>query len=126
MVTLQKPGGRRGEGFTLVEILFVIGIIGLLLAIAMPSWFRARQTAQAKSCQHNLKQLSGAKERWAMDNQKGADDTPAMSDLVVPGLYLKNTPACPNGGTYTIGRLSETPTCSIAGSAGDPNAHYIP
>ena len=117
---------RRTQGFTLVEILIVILIIGMLLSVAVPQFMRARQTGQAKACQHNMKQIFGSKERWAMDTHKGNDDTPTMSDLVVPGLYLKNTPMCPSGGTYTIGRMDQIPTCSIGGTPGAVDAHIMP
>lgn len=120
----ERSGRQRG--FTLVEILIVVLIMGLLLSIAMPQFIRARETGQAKACQHNLKQILGSKERWAMDTQKGNADTPVMSDLVVPGVYLKSTPVCPAGGTYTLGSLGDTPTCSVGGTPGDANAHLMP
>lgn len=122
-MSMGQPRRRGRAGFTLVEILFVVLIIGMLLSIAVPSWFRARGTARAKGCQNNLKQIIGAKERWAMDNRKDATDTPAMTDLATD--YLKVTPECPSGGAYTIGNLSETPTCSIGGTPGDTDAHAI-
>jgi prepilin-type N-terminal cleavage/methylation domain-containing protein len=116
-------GARRG--FTLVEILIVILIIGILLAIAMPAFVRARENTQARSCQNNLKQIQGAKERWAMDYNHGASDTPAMTDLAGAGRYIKAVPECQKSGTYTIGRLTDAPTCSIGGTAGDPIAHIL-
>jgi prepilin-type N-terminal cleavage/methylation domain-containing protein len=115
--------GRRG--FTLVEILIVILIIGILLAIAMPGFVRARENTQARSCQNNLKQILGAKERWAMDNSRGVTDTPTMDDLAGAGRYIKVAPECQKSGTYTIGALNELPTCSIGGTAGNPTAHLL-
>lgn len=126
MLSAYRKQRSPDRGFTLVEILIVILIIGLLLSVAMPQFIRARKSGQAKACQHNLKQILGSKERWAMDTQKGNDDTPGMSDLVVPGVYLKNTPLCPAGGTYSIGSLGELPSCSIGGEAGDADAHLVP
>ena len=113
-------GGRKG--FTLVEIMIVVLIIGILLAIAVPNFIKARETSRAKSCIANLKQIDAAKEQWAMDNKKGTTDTPAMTDLVGTGTttYIKNTPVCQSGGTYTVNAVGTSPVCSI----GDP--HILP
>ena len=112
-------------GFTLIELMVVVLIIAILLAIAVPQFQAAGQRAKATACQRNLKEIMGSKERWAMDNNKGPTDTPAMSDLVNPGVYLSRTPECPAGGTYTIGRLDETPTCSLQGSGVGPLDHAL-
>ena len=69
----------RKSGFTLVEIMIVVAIIGLLAAIAIPNFVKARTTAQKNACIANLKQIDGAKEQWALENKltSGAanDDT---------------------------------------------------
>lgn len=117
---------RRGEkGFTLIEIMIVVLIIGILLAIAVPNFIKARETSRAKSCIANLKQIDAAKEQWAMDNKKTTGDTPAWADLVGADKYIKgNQPACPSGGTYTIGAVGTDPTCSIGSSTTPP--HVLP
>lgn len=104
---------RAGRGFTLVEIMIVVLIIGILLAIAVPNFVRARESSRTKACISNLKQIDAAKEQWAMDNNKSNGDACAMTDLV-PN-YIKSTPSCPSGGTYTVGNVGANPTCSIAG-----------
>ena len=108
--------GRKG--FTLVEIMIVVLIIGILLAIAVPNFIKARETSRAKSCVANLKQIDAAKEQWAMDNKKGSTDTPALTDLVGTGAtaYVKNTPNCPSGGSYTVNAVGTAPTCSTGGT----------
>jgi prepilin-type N-terminal cleavage/methylation domain-containing protein len=107
---LKTRWGRKG--FTLVEIMIVVLIIGILLAIAVPNFIKARETSRTKSCIANLKQIDAAKEQWAMENKKTTTDTPAMTDLVGSANYLKNTPSCPSGGTYTVNAVSTNPVCS--------------
>ena len=102
---------RAERGFTLVEIMIVVLIIGILLAIAVPNFVRARESSRAKACVANLKQIDAAKEQWAMDKNKNDGDPCAMSDLTP--AYLKSTPSCPSGGTYTVGNVGTNPTCSI-------------
>ena len=100
------------KGFTLIEIMIVVLIIGILLAIAVPNFVKARDSSRAKSCVANLKQIEAAKEQWAMDNKKNGTDTPGSSDLYGANAYVKSAPACPSGGTYTIGTVATSPTCS--------------
>jgi prepilin-type N-terminal cleavage/methylation domain-containing protein len=103
---------KMRRAFTLVEIMIVVLIIGILLAIAIPNFIRARETSRAKSCQSNLQHVDSAKEQWAMDNKKTATDTaPASTDL--SPTYVKTYPACPSNGTYTIGAVGTTPVCSV-------------
>jgi prepilin-type N-terminal cleavage/methylation domain-containing protein len=103
---------NRKSGFTLVEIMIVVAIIGLLAAIAIPNFVKARTTAQKNACINNLRQIDGAKEQWALENKKTQTDTPVMTDLVGTDKYIKVTPTCPANGTYTLGNMSTKPTCS--------------
>src|SRR5438552_9765456 len=94
-----KRGLQCGrKGFTLVEIMIVVLIIGTLLAIAVPNFTRARETSRSKSCVANLKQIEAAKEQWCMDNKQGSTATPGTADLYGTTNYVKNTPDCPSGG----------------------------
>ena len=107
---------KKSKGFTLVEIMIVVLIIGILLAIAVPNFLKARETSRSKTCVANLRQIEAAKEQWAMEMKKGATDTPVWADLVGINAYLKAQPSCPSGGTYTIGDVSTNPVCSTGGT----------
>lgn len=98
----------KKSGFTLVEIMIVVAIIGLLAAIAVPSFVRARQTSQTNACLNNLRQIDGAKDQWAIE-EGVASGTPTMT--VLAGTYIKKAPKCPVGGTYAVNALGTDPTC---------------
>ena len=104
---------RRERGFTLVEIMIVVLIIGILLAIAVPSFMNARERSRANACRANLRQIQAAKEQWAMATNQGPTATPRWDNLVPD--FIQQQPSCPSGGTYTIGNMSTNPTCNVAG-----------
>lgn len=105
----------RKKGFTLIEIMIVILIIGVLLAIAIPNFVRARVISQEKACISNLNKILGSKEQFTMEHNKRAGDPVAFADLVPD--YIKTTPECPAGGTYTVAAVNAMPSCTIAGHA---------
>ncbi|MDD5450063.1 MAG: prepilin-type N-terminal cleavage/methylation domain-containing protein [Candidatus Omnitrophica bacterium] len=113
---------RNRKGFTLVEIMIVVAIIGLLAAIAIPNFIQARTKAQTNACIANLKQIQGAISLWALDNGKVDTDTVAMTNLVP--TYIKATPYCPldTGKTgYTLTTVATAPVCPK-----DPTNHVLP
>ena len=105
---------EKKSGFTLVEIMIVVAIIGLLAAIAIPNFVKARTTSQANACINNLRQIDGAKQQWALENKKSSAASPGSTD-VAPYLGRGSNgqmPTCPAAGTYTIGNVSTPPTCN--------------
>jgi len=95
--------------------MIVVAIIGLLLAIAVPNFVRARSTSQQNACINNLRQIDGAAQTWALENRKGPTDAYTLSVIKV---YVKvdstgEIPPCPGGGTYAPGStVSNAPTCT--------------
>lgn len=105
------------RGFTLVEIMIVVSIIGLLAVIAIPSFFKNREVAQKNTCVSNLRVIDTAKQLWAMETGRGDDDEPFDEDIIGLGLYLKREPLCPSGGEYTFMVIADWPTCDFNGGS---------
>jgi prepilin-type N-terminal cleavage/methylation domain-containing protein len=124
---LKETQISRKAGFTLVEIMIVVAIIGLLAAIAIPNFVRARVTSQADTCINNLRQIDSAKQQWALENNQTAAATPGAAVLAiylgrgssgstinVGGGQVQGQINCPSSGTYTINDVQTKPSCSIA------------
>ena len=104
----------RRSAFTLVEIMIVVAIIGLLAAIAIPNFVKARNASQRAACVANLRSIDGVKATWALEARKSNTDVPQDADLFGgPNAYIREKPSCPAGGTYDIRSVGEKPTCSI-------------
>src|ERR1043165_6365940 len=100
----MKIRASRKAGFTLVEIMIVVAIIGLLAAIAIPNFIKARTTSQQNACINNLRQIDGAIQQWALETKQAAD-AQVTSDNIKPYLGRGTTgeyPRCPAGGTYGL------------------------
>ncbi len=96
----------------MLELLVILAIIGLIAAIGVPNLFRARDTAQQRTCIENLTRLEGVKQQWGAEKKKDNNDVPAVSD-VEP--YLKKMVGCPSGGIYSLNALGVRASCTIAG-----------
>jgi prepilin-type N-terminal cleavage/methylation domain-containing protein len=123
----MKNRTSRNSGFTLVEIMIVVAIIGLLAAIAIPNFVRARTQSQKNACINNLRQIDGAVQQWALENKKDPTATVDPTDIFP---YLKSSVICPSGGTtfgdsYTLGTVAVKPVCKSPG--GTPTrGHELP
>src|SRR6478736_6353115 len=105
----MKINKTNKAGFTLVEIMIVVAIIGLLAAVAIPNFVRARTTSQQNACINNLRQIDGAVQTWALETKKAPTDTYTLDSI-------GNIPACPGGGSYSPGNtISNAPLCNITG-----------
>lgn len=103
---------RNRAGFTLLEIMIVVFIVGLLALITYPAFARARQAAQLTSCLDKLRQIDAAKSQWALENSKVMGDPVAQID-VEP--YLKRPAVVfvePTGGSFSIGPVGTDPECT--------------
>jgi prepilin-type N-terminal cleavage/methylation domain-containing protein len=126
----MKIQTSRKAGFTLVEIMIVVAIIGLLAAIAIPNFVKARDVARTKTCINNLRLIDGAKQSYV--TEKNLDETTSLTEAnIAPylgratGNYASSTTlsgvgvVCPFDTTksYTLGTATDMPTC---GNYNDP------
>jgi prepilin-type N-terminal cleavage/methylation domain-containing protein len=110
---------REVKAFTLVEIMIVVAIIGLLIAIALPNFVTARNTARLRLCDNNLRLLGHAAEQYIIDNNLA--DTTVVTNVQAAAYCKGGVPTCPSAGVYTIasetvgGNSGPTVACNAAG-----------
>ena len=108
--------------------MIVVAIIGLLAAIAIPNFIRARATSQCNACINNLRQIDAAINEWALENGKKTGDPVATAQTVSAYIKLNvvsSVPGCPAGGSYTTSSVGATPQVSCNLSTLTPG-HFLP
>ena len=106
---------RKTHGFTIIEVMIVVAIIGIFITITAISANRVSTKSKTNSCITNLRRIDAAKSLWSITSGSDPDDPVSMSDLVPE--HIKTTPVCPSGGVYTVGNLKTLATCSVQGHA---------
>lgn len=101
---------RKAKGFTLIEIMIVVLIIGILLAIAVPNFIKARATSRYKAILANLKEVDSAKQQWAMEQGKTNGDACDLTNDLVTGNYLQAAPTGPLDNAYLANAVGANPT----------------
>ncbi len=101
---------KSKAGFTLVEIMIVVAIIGLLAAIGIPSFMKARDKSLTNTKEANIKQIEGAIEQYALDNSLTNGQTVAWADLA---QYLKDQDIT----SYTVAKKAVDEATLVVGRA---------
>jgi prepilin-type N-terminal cleavage/methylation domain-containing protein len=105
----------RRRGFTLIEILIVVAIMGIILGVALPAFLKSRTQARKQVCIENLSQIESAKQQFGLEANKKQGDPVADGDIFGSNSYIKVKPNCPGGGLYDLTVIGTPATCTLEG-----------
>ena len=124
--------GKMNRGFTLVEIMIVVAIIGLLAAIAVPNFVNARNQSRISVCINNLRQIDSAKEQYALqenlnDGDAIADPDTGFTNYIRGGFANLRCPIMTAGGdtSYEVNVVGTPPDCKSPEGAGGNGTHVL-
>ena len=117
----MKPTLVRSQGFTLVEIMIVVVIIGLLAAMAIPAFQKVRQASQDKTVLNNARQISAAADQYYLENGVSSVN---LTDLIGPTNYVKSLNLVANE-TYPTS-CTQGEAVTVLGVAGARTITYAP
>ena len=111
---MNEPRKKRELSWLGVGVISALMLLVFLAAVFIPS-FVGHQRSPHVPCFSNLKMLQGAKDTWALENNRTTNEAPTDADLFGEASYIREKPTCPLGGTYTLGATGKKPRCSIYG-----------
>ena len=117
----NSGGTQTGQGLAVAGLvmstvsLVMLPVIGLMAAIAIPNFVKARETAQRSACQANLRNINAGKDVWVLENNRKPGDIIQDEDLFGRGKALRGVPTCPKGGSYIVNPVGTNPECTLHG-----------